>query len=101
MDGAILVVAASEGQMPQTREHLLLAKQIGVEYIVVYINKCDLVDNDVRELVELEVRELLDNFGFEPEAPCIHGSAVKALDDDQSEIGVPSIKVRESSFIAD
>lgn len=93
MDGAILVVAATDGQMPQTREHLLLAKQTGVEKIIVYINKADLVDNDVLELVEIEIRELLCDFGFDGNnAPVIYGSALLALNDDQSEFGEPSIQ---------
>lgn len=93
MDGAILVVAATDGAMPQTREHLLLAKQVGIEKIVVYINKADQVDNEVLELVDLEVRELLCDFGFDGvNCPIIIGSALKALQGDQSEIGEPSIK---------
>ena len=91
MDGAILVVAASEGPMPQTREHLLLAKQVGVEKIVLYINKCDLVDNDVIELVEMEMRELLHDFGFDAEAPTVYGSAMKALNGDTGPLGEESI----------
>jgi elongation factor Tu len=93
MDGAILVVSAADGPMPQTREHLLLAKQIGVPAIVVYLNKVDMVDDvDMIELVEEEVRELLDKNGF-PGAttPIIRGSATKSLDGDSSEIGAPSI----------
>lgn len=93
MDGAILVVAATDGSMPQTREHLLLAKQVGIEKIVVYINKADQVDNEVLELVELEVRELLCDFGFDGiNCPVVIGSALKALQGDTSEIGEPSIK---------
>lgn len=93
MDGAILVVAATDGQMPQTREHLLLAKQTGVKKIIVYINKADLVDNDVLELVEIEMRELLCDFGFDGiNAPMVYGSALLALNGDQSEFGEPSIK---------
>lgn len=93
MDGAILVVAATDGQMPQTREHLLLAKQIGIDKIVVYINKADKVDNDVIELVELEIREMLSDFGFDgSECPVIVGSALLALEGDTSEIGEPSIR---------
>lgn len=93
MDGAILVVAATDGSMPQTREHLLLAKQVGIEKIVVYINKADAVDNEVLELVELEIRELLCDFGFDGiNCPVIIGSALKALEGDPSEIGEPSIK---------
>lgn len=92
MDGAILVVAANDGQMPQTREHLLLAKQVGVEKVVVFINKADLVENDVLELVELEMRELLDDFGFNGlHSPVICGSALLALNGDTSELGENSI----------
>lgn len=93
MDGAILVVAATDGQMPQTREHLLLAKQVGVERIVVYINKADQVDAEVLELVEIEIRELLCDFGFDGEnCPIICGSALEAMKGTDSEIGVPSIR---------
>lgn len=92
MDGAIIVVAATDGQMPQTREHLLLAKQTGVERMIVYINKADLVELDVLELVEIEMRELLCEYGFDGEkAPVIYGSALLALNGDQSEYGEPSI----------
>lgn len=92
MDGAIIVVAATDGQMPQTREHLLLAKQTGVQKIVVYVNKADLVERDVLELVELEIRELLCEYGFDGDnAPVIYGSALLALNGDQSEFGEPSI----------
>lgn len=92
MDGAIIVVAATDGQMPQTREHLLLAKQTGVEKIVVYVNKADLVDKDVLELVELEMRELLNEYGFDGDnSPVIYGSALMALQGDQGEYGEPSI----------
>ncbi|XP_017019924.1 elongation factor Tu [Drosophila kikkawai] len=93
MDGAILVVAATDGQMPQTREHLLLAKQVGVNRIVVFINKADLVDQEVLELVEIEMREMLSDFGFDGvNSPVICGSALLALREDQSEFGVPSIE---------
>jgi elongation factor Tu len=82
MDGAILVVSASDGPMPQTREHILLARQVGVPYIVVFLNKCDMVDDEeLLDLVELEVRELLDQYEFPgDEAPIIRGSALKALE---------------------
>ena len=84
MDGAILVVAASDGPMPQTREHILLARQVGVPYIVVFMNKCDMVDDDeLVDLVEMEVRELLSEYGFDGDnAPVIRGSALKALEGD-------------------
>ncbi|KAJ8303909.1 hypothetical protein KUTeg_017492 [Tegillarca granosa] len=92
MDGAILVVAATDGTMPQTREHLLLAKQIGIKNIIIYINKADVVDNEMLELVELEIRELLTEFGFDGEsAPVICGSALNALNDENEEIGKQSI----------
>ncbi|CAG2118003.1 unnamed protein product [Medioppia subpectinata] len=92
MDGAVLVVAGSEGQMPQTREHLMLSRQIGVQKIVVYVNKCDLVDNEMKELVELEVRDLLNNYGFEGDTtPFVFGSALMALSGDKSELGEKSI----------
>lgn len=93
MDGAILVVAATDGAMPQTREHLLLAKQVGVETIVVYINKADQVDSEILELVEIEIRELLCDFGFDGDkCPIITGSALLAMNGDTSEIGQPSIR---------
>ena len=84
MDGAILVVAAYDGPMPQTREHILLARQVGVKYIVVYLNKCDMVDDEeLIDLVEMEVRELLNEYGFDgDETPVIRGSALKALEGD-------------------
>lgn len=92
MDGAILVVAATDGAMPQTREHLLLAKQTGVKHIVVFINKADQVDADVLELVEIEIRELLCDFGFGENSPIVFGSALRALQgDEESEIGEKSI----------
>lgn len=89
MDGAILVVSATDGPMPQTREHLLLAKQVGVPYIVVYINKVDAVDDkDLLEIVELEVRDLLSEYGFEGnEVPVVFGSAFMALNDEEDEEG--------------
>src|SRR6188768_3127891 len=93
MDGAILVCSAADGPMPQTREHILLARQVGVGYIIVYLNKCDMVDDkELLELVEMEVRELLTKYEFPgDDTPIIHGSARLALEGDQSEIGVPSI----------
>lgn len=92
MDGAILVVAANDGQMPQTLEHLLLAKQVGVKKVVVYINKADLVEEDVLELVEIEVRELLEDQGFDGiNAPIVNGSALLALQGDQGPYGESSI----------
>jgi len=93
MDGAILVVSAADGPMPQTREHILLARQVGVPYIVVFLNKADKVeDSELLELVELEVRELLTKYGFPgDDVPVVTGSAIKAIEGDQSEIGVPSI----------
>ena len=94
MDGAILVVSAADGPMPQTREHILLSRQVGVPYIVVYMNKADMVDDEeLLELVEMEVRELLDAYDFPgDDTPIIVGSALKALEGDTSEIGVPSIE---------
>lgn len=93
MDGAILVVAASDGQMPQTREHLLLAKQAGVKKVVVFVNKADLVDEDVLELVEIEVRELLEDYGYDGiDAPFVNGSALLALQGDQGPYGESSIQ---------
>ncbi|MGX1856922.1 elongation factor Tu [Dietzia sp. NPDC055340] len=84
MDGAILVVAATDGPMPQTREHVLLARQVGVPYILVALNKCDMVDDEeILELVEMEVRELLASQDFDEEAPVIHISALKALEGEQ------------------
>jgi len=93
MDGAILVCSAADGPMPQTREHILLARQVGVPYIVVYLNKCDMVDDEeLLELVEMEVRELLSKYDFPgDDIPIIKGSALKALQGDQSDIGEPSI----------
>jgi elongation factor Tu len=93
MDGAILVVSAADGPMPQTREHILLARQVGVPYIVVYLNKADMVDDaELLELVELEVRELLSKYDFPgDQTPIIKGSALKALEGDKGEIGVPSV----------
>jgi elongation factor Tu len=93
MDGAILVVSAADGPMPQTREHILLARQVGVPYIVVFLNKVDQVDDpELLELVELEVRELLDKYEFPGDTtPIIKGSALKALEGDESEIGSQAI----------
>ena len=93
MDGAILVCSAADGPMPQTREHILLARQVGVPYIVVYLNKADMVDDaELLELVEMEVRELLSKYDFPGDTtPIVKGSALKALEGDQSEIGVPSV----------
>ncbi|MCP5418431.1 MAG: elongation factor Tu [Chromatiaceae bacterium] len=93
MDGAILVVSAADGPMPQTREHILLSRQVGVPYILVYMNKADMVDDaELLELVEMEIRELLDQYEFPgDDTPIVVGSALKALDGDTSEIGVPSI----------
>ncbi len=94
MDGAILVVSAADGPMPQTREHIVLARQVGVPNIVVYMNKVDMVDDDeLIELVEMEVRELLDQYEFPgDDTPVIIGSALKALEGDESEIGMPSVQ---------
>nr|XP_002731781.1 PREDICTED: elongation factor Tu, mitochondrial-like [Saccoglossus kowalevskii] len=93
MEGAILVVAADDGQMPQTREHLLLAKQIGMEKIVVYINKADVVDAEVLELVEMEMREVLSEFGFDGDnSPIITGSALYAMEGRDPKLGEESIK---------
>ncbi|MFO1376395.1 MAG: elongation factor Tu [Steroidobacteraceae bacterium] len=93
MDGAILVVSAADGPMPQTREHILLARQVGVPYIVVYLNKCDMVDDaELIELVEMEVRELLSKYNFPgDDTPIVRGSALKALEGDKTEIGTASI----------
>src|SRR6187455_2461057 len=94
MDGAILVVSAADGPMPQTREHILLARQVGVPYIIVYMNKCDMVDDaELLELVEMEVRELLDRYEFPgDDTPIIIGSALKALEGEASDMGVGSVK---------
>jgi elongation factor Tu len=93
MDGAILVVSAADGPMPQTREHILLARQVGVPYIVVYLNKADMVDDaELLELVEMEVRELLSTYKFPgDDTPIVTGSALKALEGDSSPIGTPSV----------
>src|ERR1700694_3471306 len=89
MDGAILVVSAADGPMPQTREHILLARQVGVPYIIVFLNKCDMVDDaELLELVEMEVRELLDKYEFPGDAtPVIRGSALCALEKTNRELG--------------
>jgi elongation factor Tu len=93
MDGAILVVSAADGPMPQTREHILLARQVGVPYIVVYLNKADMVDDkELLDLVEMEVRELLSKYDFPGDkTPIVIGSALKALEGDTSELGEGSI----------
>jgi elongation factor Tu len=93
MDGAILVVSAADGPMPQTREHILLARQVGVPYIVVYLNKADMVDDpELLELVEMEVRELLSKYDFPGDkTPIVTGSALKALEGDKGPLGVPSV----------
>ena len=94
MDGAILVVSAADGPMPQTREHILLARQVGVPHIVVYLNKADMVDDsELMELVEMEVRELLSDYEFPgDDIPIVSGSALKALEGDGSEMGIASIE---------
>jgi len=93
MDGAILVCSAADGPMPQTREHILLARQVGVPYVIVFLNKADMVDDkELLELVEMEVRDLLSSYDFPgDDTPIIIGSALKALEGDQSEIGVPAV----------
>jgi elongation factor Tu len=93
MDGAILVCSAADGPMPQTREHILLSRQVGVPYIVVFLNKADMVDDaELIELVEMEIRELLNQYEFPgDDTPIVVGSALKALEGDQSEIGVQSV----------
>jgi elongation factor Tu len=93
MDGAILVVSAADGPMPQTREHILLARQVGVPYIIVYMNKCDMVDDaELLELVEMEVRELLSKYEFPgDDIPIVKGSALKALEGDKGDLGEGSI----------
>jgi elongation factor Tu len=94
MDGAIIVVSATDGQMPQTREHLLLAKQVGINHLVVFVNKVDAIDDaEMLELVEMEMRELLSDYGFPgDEVPIIMGSGLCALEGRQPEIGVESVK---------
>ena len=106
MDGAIMVVSAADGPMPQTREHILLARQVGVPYIVVFMNKADMVDDaELLELVEMEIRELLTKYNFPgDDTPIVVGSALKALEGDQSDIGEPAIyKLAEAldSYIPD
>src|SRR3990167_3063436 len=93
MDGAILVVSAADGPMPQTREHILLARQVGVPRMVVYLNKADMMeDKELLELVEMEIRDLLKQYEFPgDETPIIVGSALKALEGDTSERGIPSV----------
>lgn len=93
MDGAILVCSAADGPMPQTREHILLARQVGVPYVIVFLNKCDMVDDEeLLELVEMEVRDLLSTYDFPgDDTPIVKGSALKALEGDQSDIGEPAI----------
>lgn len=93
MDGAVLVVSAADGPMPQTREHIILARQVGIPYIIVFLNKADMVDDkELLELVEMEVRELLNNYNFPgDDTPIIKGSALKALEGDKSEIGEKAI----------
>ena len=97
MDGAILVVAATDGPMPQTREHILLSRQVGVPYIVVFLNKCDMVDDEeLLDLVEMEVRELLSEYDFPgDDTPIIRGSALKALEDPSSEWGDKIVELFE------
>ncbi len=104
MDGAILVVAASDGPMPQTREHILLARQVGVPYIVVYLNKCDMVDDEeLVDLVEMEVRELLNEFDFDGDnTPVVRGSALKALEGDaDAEASIMELMDAVDSWIPD
>ncbi len=94
MDGAILVVSAADGPMPQTREHILLSRQVGVPYIVVFLNKADMVDDkELLELVEMEVRDLLSSYEFPgDDIPIVVGSALKALEGEESEVGVSAIE---------
>ena len=98
MDGAILVVAATDGPMPQTREHILLSRQVGVPYIIVFLNKCDMVDDEeLLDLVEMEVRELLDEYDFPgDDTPIVRGSALKALEDPSGEWGDKVIELMEA-----
>src|SRR4249920_3302601 len=95
MDGAILVVSSPDGPMPQTREHVLLGRQVNIPAMVVYLNKCDMIgkgDEELLDLVEMELRELLEKNGYSAETPIIRGSALKALEGEQSEYGVQSIQ---------
>ena len=105
MDGAILVVAATDGPMPQTREHILLSRQVGVPYIIVFLNKCDMVDDEeLLDLVEMEIRELLDEYDFPgDDTPIIRGSALKALEDPKSEWGDKIMELMDTvdSYIPD
>ena len=97
MDGAILVVAATDGPMPQTREHIVLSRQVGVPYIIVFLNKCDMVDDEeLLDLVEMEVRELLSEYDFPgDDTPIVRGSALKALEDPSSEWGDKVVELME------
>ena len=92
MDGAILVCSAADGPMPQTREHILLSRQVGVPFIVVFLNKCDMVDDEeLLELVEMEVRDLLSKYDFPgDDTPIIRGSALQALNGETTEFGIPA-----------
>jgi len=103
MDGAILVVSAADGPMPQTREHILLARQVGVPKIVVYMNKCDQVDDpELLDLVEMEIRELLGEYGFDAECPVIRGSALKALEGDEKAVqSIKDLMAAVDSYIDD
>ncbi len=103
MDGAILVVSAADGPMPQTREHILLARQVGVPKIVVYMNKCDQVDDpELLDLVEMEIRELLGEYGFDAECPIIRGSALKALEGDEKAVqSIKDLMAAVDSYIDD
>ena len=93
LDGAILVVGATDGCMPQTREHVTLVKQLGIKHLVVFVNKCDAADEEMIELVEMEIRELLDAMGFAEEvSPIVKGSALCALDDTKPELGHQAIE---------
>src|SRR6201995_2232734 len=95
MDGAILVVSAADGAMPQTREHVLLGRQVNVPAMVVFLNKCDMIgkgDEELLDLVEMELRELLEKNGYSADTPIVRGSALKALEGDTSDYGAPSIQ---------